>query len=124
MKFGDVIRSAISNSFRSKLRTTLTIIAIFIGAFTLTITTAIGTGVSSYINNQVASVGAPDVLTVTKTAAASTAHGEGPQKDDPRAATSSGAGRLSVPLLTQSDLDAITATKGIVSVDPIVQVSP
>lgn len=125
MKFGDVIRSAISNSFRSKLRTTLTIIAIFIGAFTLTITTAIGTGVSSYINNQVASVGAPDVLTVTKTAAASTATGDGPQKYDPSAATSSG-GRLgaSVPLLTQSDLDAITATKGIVSVDPIVQVSP
>lgn len=125
MKFIDILRSAVSNSFRSKLRTTLTVIAIFIGAFTLTITTAIGTGVSSYINDQVASVGAPDVLTITKTAAASTAVGDGPEKYDPNADTSS-TGRLgiSVALLTPADLAKISATKGITSVNPIVQVSP
>ena len=52
MKTGDILNSAIQNTFRSKLRTTLTVVAIFIGAFTLTITSAIGAGISTYIDNQ------------------------------------------------------------------------
>ena len=46
MKTRDVIASAVQNTFRSKLRTSLTVIAIFIGAFTLTMTSAIGAGVA------------------------------------------------------------------------------
>ena len=38
MRIVDVVGTAVNNSFRSKLRTTLTVVAIFIGAFTLTIT--------------------------------------------------------------------------------------
>ena len=49
MKPLDLARAAIGNTFRSKTRTTLTVIAIMIGAFTLTITSAIGTGVSNYL---------------------------------------------------------------------------
>lgn len=62
MKSIDIIKAAVANTFRSRLRTTLTVIAIVIGAFTLTITSAIGTGVSNYINAQVASIGSTDVL--------------------------------------------------------------
>jgi putative ABC transport system permease protein len=125
MGFLDILRSAVSNSFRSKLRTTLTVIAIFIGAFTLTITTAIGTGVSSYINNQVASVGAPDVLTITKTTATTTTQGDGPAKYDPDAASvSGGRGLAGTAALTQSDLTKIAATPGVSNVNPLVQVSP
>ena len=40
----DITRAALSNTFRSKTRTTLTVAAIFIGAFNLAITNAIGTG--------------------------------------------------------------------------------
>lgn len=64
MRAGDVIASAVQNTFRSKLRTSLTVIAIFIGAFTLTITSAIGAGVSSFIDGQVGAIGAPGVLGV------------------------------------------------------------
>lgn len=127
MKFRDVVTSAIANSFRSKLRTTLTVIAIFIGAFTLTITTAIGTGVSSYINNQVASVGAPDVLTITKTAPDTTT-GDGPAKYDPSStAVTGGAGggfATGLTMLTSSDLAEIAATPGVSSVNPLVGVTP
>ncbi|CAN5390129.1 ABC transporter permease [soil metagenome] len=129
MRFPDIVKSAISNTFRSKLRTTLTVIAIFIGAFTLTITSAIGTGVSDYINKQVASIGASDVLVVTKSSDASTTTNSGPAKYDPAAAKSgssalgAAAGGVTT-VLSQSDLDAIGATGGVVSVDPIVQISP
>ena len=67
MNFLDLLKTAVSNTFRSKLRTTLTVIAIFIGAFTITLTSAIGTGVSNYIDTQVASIGDTGSLTITKT---------------------------------------------------------
>jgi putative ABC transport system permease protein len=127
MKFKDIVASAIANSFRSKLRTTLTVIAIFIGAFTLTITTAIGTGVSDYINTQVAAIGAPNVLTITKTAPTTTSTSDGPAKYDPNAAKSAGGigGRLgNIASLSQSDIDTISKTSGLTDVNPIVAVSP
>lgn len=130
MKFLDLLKSAIGNTFRSKLRTTLTVIAIFIGAFTLTITTAIGTGVSNYIDAQVASVGSTDVLTVTKKAAATPSTDSGPKKYDPDAATASGGfggaapGGLGGGVLSNGDLTMIAHTKGIKNVNPIVRVSP
>jgi putative ABC transport system permease protein len=74
----DVIASAISNTFRSKTRTILTILAIFIGAFTLTITTGLGTGINRYIDQTVAEIGAGDVMTVTH--APDEDAGDGPQE--------------------------------------------
>ena len=74
----DITRAAISNTFRSKTRTALTVTAIVIGAFTLTITSAIGTGISSYIDNQIASVAAPDALSITKASDAAPGSQSGP----------------------------------------------
>ena len=56
MKNVDVISSAINNTFRSKMRTTLTVLAIFIGAFTLTITSGLGTGINRYIDSTVSAI--------------------------------------------------------------------
>lgn len=42
MKTTDLVRTAVANTFRSRLRTTLTVLALFVGAFTLTLTTALG----------------------------------------------------------------------------------
>ncbi|MBC7441625.1 MAG: ABC transporter permease [Ramlibacter sp.] len=128
MKFIDIIKTAISNSFRSKLRTGLTVIAIFIGAFTLTITSGIGTGVTDYINTQVSAIGAADVLTVSKTNDAA-ASGDGPAPYDPEKATTVSLGNGSRPgstiqALTNKDLEAIKKTDGILGVDPSVQVTP
>lgn len=123
MRTIDVIGTAIENSFRSKLRTTLTVIAIFIGAFTLTITNGLGTGINDYINNTVAAIGAQDVLTVTKVGTDATT--AGPKKYNPDLLSSS-AGRpgSTVQALTPSDITIITALKGVKSVQPTLSISP
>src|SRR3546814_17484391 len=68
MNTSDLVRSAVANTFRSKVRTTLTILAIFVGAFTLTLTSGLGTGINGYIAATVAAAGAEDGMTVTKAA--------------------------------------------------------
>jgi putative ABC transport system permease protein len=127
MRVVDILRTAIQNSFRSRLRTTLTVIAIFIGAFTLTITNGLGTGINNYITTQVAAIGAPDVMSVTKPIKASAAT-DGPAKYDPASAAtvSSGTGQpgASVQAMTADDLTAIKAIPGITAVEPRVSVRP
>ncbi|WP_229382028.1 hypothetical protein [Microbacterium schleiferi] len=55
----DLIGSAVSNTFRSKARTILTILAIFVGAFTLTLTSGLGTGINAYIDDTVSGSAPP-----------------------------------------------------------------
>ncbi len=130
MKLKDIISTAIGNSFRSRLRTTLTVVAIFVGAFTLTLTSSLGTGITSYIDTQVASIGASNVLTVRRAADDTAAVTKGPAPYDPATATSGDAGAfpgggsfLPAPL-TDADIASIGATTGIVSVDAVVNVRP
>ena len=109
MKALDILRTAIANSFRSRLRTTLTVIAIFIGAFTLTITNGLGTGINNYIDSQVASIGAPDVVTVTRPVEATDAT-TGPQKYEPSSpgeVAADGRPGATTLALTQDDLEEI-----------------
>ncbi|MEX8033569.1 ABC transporter permease [Microbacterium sp. 20-116] len=123
MKILDLVGTAVANTFRSKTRTILTVLAIFVGAFTLTITNGLGTGINAFIDSTVSAMGASDALTVTKTstdAAAST----GPQKYDPDAISS---GRQAGPpststevtALTDDDVAAIGALPGISHVEPV-----
>ena len=119
MTAGDLLRSAVTNTFRSKVRTALTVVAIFIGAFTLTLTSAIGAGVSDYIDKQVGAIGGDDLLTVspaTDTAAAD----DGPAEYDPNGAAMQG----SFTLLSDADIDVIRATDGIDKVEPAVRLAP
>jgi putative ABC transport system permease protein len=124
----DIVRTAVGNSLRSKLRTTLTVLAIFIGAFTLTITSAIGTGVSSYIDTQIGAFGATDVLSITKTAEDAPPASEGPAEYDPDKAVTGGdpfgGSTFGTPVLTTDDLDDIRAVDGILDVSAVQQVSP
>lgn len=64
MKYIDIVRTANSNLRKSKLRTFLTVIAVFIGAFTIAMTNGVGDGVKSYVNVQLGNVGAKDSLFV------------------------------------------------------------
>ena len=52
MKIWDIIVSANSNLFRNKTRAFLTILAVFIGSFTIILNSAINTGVNNYIDKQ------------------------------------------------------------------------
>lgn len=123
MRTTDLVAKAARNTFRSKTRTTLTVLALFVGAFTLTLTTAVGAGVTDYVTKQVASLGADDVFIVTRAAEPTT---DGPAEYDPETSSAStgttapglpGAG-ASDPL-TEGDLDELAAFDGILSVDPI-----
>lgn len=119
----DIIITAIGNSLRSKLRTTLTVLAIFIGAFTLTITSAIGTGVNNYIDTQIGAFGAADVLSITKTHDGSDPDDDGgPTRYDPDRATL--AGSQGMEALTPTDLTAIEDVKGVNDVSAARQVNP
>ena len=121
MKTSDLLSSAVSNTFRSKLRTTLTVMALFIGAFTLTLTTAVGAGVTDYVTKQVDSLGASDVFIISGQAQAST--NDGPAKYDPKTSTASdgtSAGPLATgTALTEADMETLKNTAGLTDVSPV-----
>lgn len=127
MRTVDLARTAVANTFRAKLRTTLTVLALFVGAFTLTITTALGAGVSNYIETQVNAFAADDVLLVqAQTDATIAAESEGPAEWDPETSTSSSSQAGGAPLagaqaepLTDDDLDTIAGIDGITGIDPV-----
>jgi putative ABC transport system permease protein len=64
MRFFEVIKTANSNLLRNKGRSFLTILAIFIGTFTIIMTTGINTGVNGYIDKQMESAGGENYLEI------------------------------------------------------------
>jgi putative ABC transport system permease protein len=126
MRTIDILRASIRNSFRSRLRTTLTVIAIFIGAFTLTITNGLGIGINNYIDTQLGSLGASDVMTVTKPTEV-VAASDGPSKYKPESAEevqANGPPGSTVLAMTGDDLDTLRGLDNVVSVDAAVRVAP
>jgi putative ABC transport system permease protein len=120
MKTSDLIATAVSQTFRSKVRTTLTILAIFVGAFTLTLTNGLGTGINQYIDDTVSSIGAEDVMTVTKPSSSASASPTDPVEYDPDAIA---AGPNAIPgstvvALDESDIEALGEIDGVLRVEP------
>lgn len=66
MNFKDLIITANRNLFRNKLRTLLTVLAIFVGALTLTLTNGLGDGLKDYIEMQVKNYESSSVLFIHK----------------------------------------------------------
>lgn len=120
MKYSDIIKTANANMMRSKMRSILTIIAIFIGALTLTLTNGIGAGVSSYIDKQLGNIGAEDVLIVQ--AKADDPFADGPKEYNPDQTAS--ASEFGTPTLSNKDLQAIGALDNIISIEPAVMLAP
>ena len=67
MKIIDILKDANSNLWRSKLRSFLTILAIFVGSFTIILNTAINAGVNDFIDKQVANMGGDGYLEIMPT---------------------------------------------------------
>lgn len=123
MKLVDIIRDANSNLLRSKARTTLTIIAIFIGAMTLTITNGIGQGVSKYIDQQLGNIGAEDVIVVQPKMEES--FNAGPQEYDPEQASSVAGGYgFTMPLLQDRDVKNVASVPGVINAEPLLSATP
>ncbi len=79
MKLTDLIITANRNLLRNKLRTALTVMAIFVGAFTLTLTNGLGDGLKDYIETQVKNYEGGNVLFIHKKIVES----DGQSRDEP-----------------------------------------
>lgn len=119
----DLLLTAVSNTFRSKTRTILTVLAIFVGAFTLTLTSGLGTGINAYIDDTVSAVGSSDTMTVTK--ASDDAQGlgganSGPTEYDPDTVAAGGFGApgATVVALTPDDVTTLEGVDGVLAVQP------
>lgn len=117
MRTSDVIRSAAGNVRRSKLRTALAGIAVMIGSFTLVLTVGVGSGVNTYINDTVKSIGAPTTMELERLD--DTAEGDLPVYD-PEAGTTSDQGFGGTELaITTEQLASARALPGVVSAEPV-----
>jgi putative ABC transport system permease protein len=125
MKYRDIIATANGNLRRSKLRTFLTISAVFMGAFTLMLTTGIGAGLKAYVAEQVGAVGAKDVVFVSAAQEESENPfgADEPKKYDPDTQQST-AVLGGAKMLQAKDIAAIEATKGIEKVVPLYSATP
>ncbi|MBB4734578.1 putative ABC transport system permease protein [Micrococcus cohnii] len=124
MRMMDVAGTALSNTWRSKARTLLTVIAIVVGAFTLTLTSGLGAGVNKYVDTVVEGFGAPDELSVSKqsdTPAGGGMMGGAPTEYEEE---TGGGEMFGTPLLTKKDLEAIEKTKHVTDVETVRMVEP
>jgi putative ABC transport system permease protein len=129
MKTTDLIISANESLLRNKARTLLTIIAIFIGATTLCLTSGIGSGIKSYLNKQVGNLGNSSSLTITAAKSSNTrSSNQGLVKYTPGEKKVSlfggGSGGETQIALTNSDITKISKVPNIVSVGPTLSVIP
>lgn len=123
MRLIDILATASSNTFRSKLRTTLTIIAIFIGAFTLTLTNGLGSGISTYLDKQIDGLGAKDIL-IVQSARSANAPSDNPKEYDPsKKVAATGFGTTAV-VLTDADIAKIKKTNGVIAVETNLVITP
>jgi putative ABC transport system permease protein len=64
MRINDIISIAQANLVRAKLRTFLTVGAVFIGVLTISLTNGVGNGIRAYVNDQLGNVGVEHTLFV------------------------------------------------------------
>ncbi|MDR0591556.1 MAG: ABC transporter permease [Candidatus Nomurabacteria bacterium] len=119
MKIWDVITTANSNLMRNKGRTFLTILAIFIGSFTIIATSGIRTGVNNYIDAQLDSAGGEGYIEIMPEAMRDMAQsqmgfggGDEPQEYDPKKNSAE------MRAINKTDLAKIRKIKGVQSVKP------
>jgi len=123
MKITDLIISANESLWRNKARTILTIIAIFIGATTLSLTSGIGAGITTYLHKQVGNLGNSNSLTITAISKGNdlATNNNGLAKYDPnqkKISSTEGRPGLSQVALTDKDIVKIKAEPNIISVEP------
>jgi putative ABC transport system permease protein len=125
MRTIDLLQTASANILRSKARTFLTVVAIFIGAMTITLTNGIGTGIKSYVNQQIGNLGATNVLFVQLTNTRAPA-GSGPAKYkyNPNASVSGGGLGQTQLMMNPHDLTIIQSIPHITNVVPAYSPTP
>ena len=120
MKFRDILKSASTNLMRNKGRTVLTIIAIFIGAFTIALTTGVNIGVNDYIDKQVGSVGGANQLFIQPKMEMNVGNGTEPSKYNTEKKTST---IQQQSMLAEKDIEKIKKISDVTSVEPMKSVA-
>ncbi len=122
MKFLDMIRTSASNLWRNKGRTFLTVIAIFIGAFTITLTSAVNSGVNDYIKRQLSIFGKENKsVQIIKKAEISGLSGELREYKEGESNVSQSS--YSAPVLTGQDIEKLKKIEGLENVKPAENIS-
>lgn len=118
MRVVDTLRIAQSNLVRSKLRTALTVIAVFIGALTISLTNGVSNGAKQYVNQQLGNLGAENTIVIqAKQEGLSITPGE---PTEYKADKTSGAFNLTT--LSTADRDKIAKIDGLSNITP--EISP
>lgn len=125
MKWQDVVGSAVTSTLRGRIRTVLTVVAVFIGALTLTLTSGMGTGVNRYIDETVAAFGDADTLYVQKSQPLlELSTGTGPRAYDPEDTQVSTGFGVSFAGLSEENIATVEDTPGVAEVQPVYNVVP
>jgi putative ABC transport system permease protein len=114
MRILDMVRQSQTNLVRNKLRTFLTILAVFIGTFTISLTNGVGNGVKSYVNKELGNVGVENAFVVQ----AKSIGGNPLSSDVVKYDETKQSGNENNILLTSKDLDYIGSIKNVVSITP------
>ena len=122
MKFLDMVGTSASNLWRNKGRTFLTVIAIFIGAFTITLTSAVNSGVNDYIKRQLSIFGKENKsVQIIKKAEISGLSGELREYKEGESKVSQSS--YSAPVLTGQDIEKLKKIEGLENVKPAENIS-
>lgn len=116
MKFSDQLKISQRNLLRAKLRTLLTIGAVFIGIFAISLTNGLGSGIREYVDRQLGNLGAENVFMVQ----AKSDGGNNPISTDVTEYNPDRpAGQFSVRFLGPDDVTKIRGIVGVQEVTPI-----
>jgi len=115
LKFSDFVKMAFSNLWRRKLRTSLTVLAIVIGATLVALMVSLGHGLESFIVDQFGLMVSQETITVSKSDDFGFSGG-GPHEID--------SSEIEIPSpFTKAEVDGIRVIEGVEKVDPYIIVS-
>src|SRR4051812_7661268 len=114
MKISDIIKTSQTNLVRAKLRTALTIIAVVVGTFTISITNGVSNGVNAYVNKQLGNVGVDNAFVVQAKSLNQSPVSTSVDEYDPNRKM----GNFDTAALTSRDISNITEVKNVTKVIP------
>ena len=123
MRFADYVRIAMSNLWKRKLRTVLTIFAVVIGATLVGLMVSLGVGLQNYVTGQLTALSVPDVIGVEPEAnlglasvlLGATGLGAPQEVEEGQAYP-----YLDIGTLTGEDVERIRAVEHVDAVEPVV----
>lgn len=124
MKFLDMVGTSASNLWRNKGRTFLTVIAIFIGSFTITLTSAVNSGVNDYINRQLSIFGKENKgVQIVKKVEMNGISGGLQEYKEGETGGNQDQSIYSTPSLAKSDIEKLKKIEGLENVKPAENIS-